>query len=255
MELSIVIIVCKRDAEGTAKTLQSLAGLSADVLLYDTSNTAISKQFAVQYNARFAEGEWEGYERVRFKAGKLAIYDWILMLHTGEMLDEELTASLRVFDRSRINKVYRIRFKNFFGSRWLCHGEWGGYYHIRLANRAGVDVTGGKINAQLFSQAGLVIQQLRGHILHSTIKDRNSLAEKMRKDALLAAMKYYRHGRRAGPIRVLISPLAAFIKHYFIKRGLLDGKDGFVCARMGAWYTFLKYNRLRELNQQLKRQL
>ena len=254
MDLSIVIIVSKRDLDGTERTLQSLGGLGADVLLYDTSHSSFLKRSAVKYDARFFEGEWEGYDRVRYKASRLAIHDWILMLHTGETLDEELKASLQKFDWSDAKKVYRIRFRNLLGKKWLCHGEWGGYSLIRLANRTGVEVNDGLINEKIFKQPGIVIETISGHILHSTLKDRNNFRKKLIKDASLAAIKYYRQGRHAGVAGLVFSPIAAFFKCYFIKRGLLDGKEGFYCARMGAWCTYLKYSRLWKLNRKFRMQ-
>ena len=252
MELSIVIIVCKKDIDGTERTLQSLGGLGADILLYDTSYSSFLKQSALKYNARLFEGEWEGYESVRFKASRLAIHDWILMLHTGETPDEELKASLRRFDGSDPKKVYRIRFRNLLGKKWLCHGEWGGYSHIRLANRTGVEVNDSLINEKIFSQPGIVIRRIGGYLLHSTLKDRNSLRQKLIKEATLAAIKYHRQGRNAGVAGLVFSPIAAFFKCYFIKLGLLDGKEGFYCAKLGAWYTYLKYSKLWQLNRQFK---
>jgi len=34
-----------------------------------------------------------------------------------------------------------------------------------------------------------------------------------------------------------------------LKLGFLDGHAGYICARMTAYYTFLKYARLKELNK------
>ncbi|MBK8141683.1 MAG: hypothetical protein IPK57_12165 [Chitinophagaceae bacterium] len=41
-----------------------------------------------------------------------------------------------------------------------------------------------------------------------------------------------------------------YIFNYSIlKLGFLDGHAGYICARMTAYYTFLKYARLKELNK------
>lgn len=255
MELSIVIIICKKDLDGTEKTLQSLRGLDADILLYDTSHSSYLQQLAGRYGARLVVGNWEGYDRIRYKAASCAIHDWILMLHTGEMPDEDLKASLLKVDWGDTQKVYRVRFRNLLGTKWLCHGEWAGYSRIRLANRTGVNVNDGLINENIFAEPGIVIRTIRGHILHSTLKDRAGLRRKLIREASLAAIKFQRQGRQAGVGSIIFSPIAAFFKCYFIKRGLLDGVEGFYCARMGAWYTYLKYTRLRFLNRQFRMQL
>ncbi len=67
MELSIVII-CKNDAAGIERTLKSVTDLDADILVYDSGSTDESKQAAFKNGARFYTGEWECYDRIRFKA-------------------------------------------------------------------------------------------------------------------------------------------------------------------------------------------
>lgn len=253
MELSIAIIVCKRDAAGTEKTVQSLFGLDADIFLYDTSNEDISAQQAAKYNIRLCKGAWEGYEQVRFKAAMKAKHDWILMLHTGEELDEKLRHSLQQLDYSNIRIAYRIGFINFFANKWLRHGAWGSYSPVRLANRGMVTVPGGRVNESIFSGQEIRIRKLKGHILHSSFRDRNGLAKKVIRDALLAAARYYREGRRVYLINMIVSPVIAFLQNYFFKLGFLDGANGYICARMGARYTFMKYARLRELKRTVRK--
>jgi hypothetical protein len=68
--------------------------------------------------------------------------------------------------------------------------------------------------------------------------------------ALLNAAKYARAGRKSSWLRLYFSPVFSFIKHYIFQLGFLDGREGLICARMTAHYTFIKYARLRELNNE-----
>jgi (heptosyl)LPS beta-1,4-glucosyltransferase len=251
MELSIVIIN-KNDAPGLERTLKSVADLNTEMLVYDTGSTDASKEKAIENGATVYNGDLECYRRIRYKAAQLATYDWILMLHTGEQADETLKESLRNLDFTKEKHVYRIQFKNYFGNRWLRHGEKGRYSHIRLANRKGVETVGETVDETLFLQAGITVKNITGHIIHHAIKDCNAFAKKVMKDALISATKYQRQGKKAGFIKLLFSPSFSFIKNYFFKLGFLDGWEGFFCAGMGAWHNFLKYTKLRELNETLK---
>jgi hypothetical protein len=252
MNLSVVIIVCKSDAAGTLRTLQSLRLPGAELVLYDTSKTSIAKDLAGGFNARWVEGDWKGYEQVRYEASLVAANDWILMLHTGEELDRHLRISLLGLNYGNKQVAYRIRFKSLFNRKWLCHGEWGGHYHIRLANRMTVSAADQKISEALFRQQGITVQKLGGNILHRVLHDQPSLHGKLRRDARLAAIRYFRHGQHCTLLHLVISPLVAFFQNYLLKLGFLDGRQGYVCARLGAWYTFSKYNLLRKMYQDLK---
>ncbi|MBK9570683.1 MAG: glycosyltransferase [Chitinophagaceae bacterium] len=107
MELSIVII-CKNDVTGIERTLQSVRGLGAEILVYDSGSIDGTKEVALKNGASLYEGEWEGYGRNRFKAAQLAKYDWILMLDTDEVVDEALKESIKLLDFTSQHQVYRL---------------------------------------------------------------------------------------------------------------------------------------------------
>ena len=248
MDLSVVII-CKNDAGGIERTLQSVKGLDCDVLVYDSGSTDGSVEVAKRFGVRVAEGEWEGYGTNRFKAAQLAKFDWILMLDTDEIIDEELRESLKKLDCNKEKQVYNIRYKNFIGNKLIRYGEWGNDSHIRLGNRKGVETDSEIVHEKLFLQPGLEIKQIKGYILHYTVKNIQDYTQKTMNYAMLSAEKYQRLGKRATSLHILFSPFYTFLKNYFFKLGFLDGREGFICARMTAWYTFLKYSRLIELNK------
>jgi hypothetical protein len=78
-------------------------------------------------------------------------------------------------------------------------------------------------------------------------------SNKMVQYALLNAEKYYDQGKKSTALKRYINPLFTFIKHYIFQLGFLDGWEGLVSARMTAFYTFLKYTRLHELNSSGKK--
>lgn len=252
MPLSIVILVCRSDAAGIEKTLQSVEGIGADVLVYDTSHIGQVKEISTQYGARYQPGDREGYEPVRYKAGMLALHDWILMLHTGEQLDQELRNSLLHFDFDTHQPACRIRFRKQFENHLLSYGEWGRVMQIRLAYRSAVKVADQKVNENIFSLQGIPVRKIRGAILNAEMTDGPQLSRKLSRQALCFALKSHRKGYRAGRWRMFCSPVASFFQSYFMKLGILDGWPGFVCARLLARYSYLKYAGLRKLNLRLK---
>jgi len=52
---------------------------------------------------------------------------------------------------------------------------------------------------------------------------------------------------RAGYLRLVTSPLARFIKFYFLRLGFLDGGPGFAHIMIGCHNSFQKYLKLIEL--------
>lgn len=244
-----VIIVCKDGEEKLPEVLRSVHGLGDEILFYDSGSGDRSKEIARSFGARIVEGPWEGYGRTRYKAAQLARYDWILMLDTDEVLDNELKESIGSIDLEKINIAYNISYKNFFGNKYIRYGEWGNDSHVRLGNRRGIKTDAEIVHEKLFFQPGIEVKNLNGNILHYTVKDAPHYASKQMTYAWLCADKYLKQGKNATSLQLFISPVFTFCKNYILKLGFLDGWQGFVCAQMSAWYTFLKYARLKELQE------
>jgi glycosyltransferase involved in cell wall biosynthesis len=249
MNISVVII-CKNGSARIAETLASVQGIGKEILLYDSGSSDNSVEIAKSYGAVIASGSWEGYGRNRYKAGQLATYDWILMLDTDEVLDEELKKAILRIDLAEKQWVYNMRYKNFFGTTEMKFGEWGNDSHIRMANRKKVQIDQEIVHEKLFLQPGLCIKTLDGYIKHYTVDDSIDYARKVMEYASLSADKYKSQGRHATFIKIYFAPAFAFIQNYFFKMGFRDGWKGFICAGMTAWYTFMKYTKLKELEKQ-----
>ncbi|MEO7923525.1 MAG: glycosyltransferase family 2 protein [Chitinophagaceae bacterium] len=245
-----VIIVCKNEAEIIATTLQSLSAVSDDILVYDNGSTDGTQQIIKQFAVRLHEGTWEGFGRTKNKAIALAKYDWILSLDADEAIDEELKQSLVALELTDERTVMDISFKSFLGKKELKYGEWGGDHHIRLFNRNQVRWDEEPVHESLVLPASVITRKLKGAVLHRTMKDMDDYSQKMKQYAMLNAEKYRRQGRKASWFRIRLSPGFTFFNYYILKGGFLDGHHGYVCAKMTAYYTFLKYTRLRELTRE-----
>jgi glycosyltransferase involved in cell wall biosynthesis len=242
-----VVIICKNEAAVIGATLQSLQGVSDDIIVYDNGSTDDTVAIAKGFNVHVQQGSWEGFGKTKTKANSLARHDWILSLDADERIDGKLKASLLAFEPASDRIVYDLRFRNFLGDKLLKHGEWGYDTHIRLFNRNVVQWNNEPVHETLMIPQDVKVVRLDGAILHKTMKDLHEYAHKMVHYAMLSADKYYQQGRKASWFKIRLSPGFNFMNYYILKLGFLDGHAGYVCAKMTAHYTFLKYARLREL--------
>jgi glycosyltransferase involved in cell wall biosynthesis len=242
-----VVIICKNEAAVIGATLQSLQGVSDDIIVYDNGSTDDTVAIAKGLNAQVRQGSWEGFGKTKMKANSLAKHDWILSLDADERIDTDLKKSLLAFTPANNRIVYDLRFKNFLGDKLLKHGEWGHDYHIRLFNRTVVQWNNEPVHETLMIPSGVKVIKMDGCILHKTMKDLHEYAHKMVHYAMLSADKYYQKGKKASWFKIRLSPGFNFLNYYVLKLGFLDGHAGYICARMTAHYTFLKYARLKEL--------
>ena len=250
MQTFSIVIICKNEADIIGNTLQSLQGLTDDIVVYDSGSTDNTAGIIKQYPVQFNQGSWEGFGITKNKANSLAKYDWILSLDADESLDEELRNVLTTLHPVSINIAYEMKFRNFLGKKILKYGEWGRDYHIRFFNRTAIRWNDAPVHEELVMPEGTSIKKLKGCVLHRTMRDMKDYASKMTNYAMMNAEKYHQQGKKASWFKIRLAPGFAFLQNYILRLGFLDGHEGYVCARMTAYYTFLKYARLRELNKQ-----
>ncbi len=248
---SLSVVINCRNAEGVIEaTLQSLSGLTDDIMVYDNGSTDRTMELVKKYPARLEQGQWEGFGPTKRKANRLAKYDWILSLDADEGIDETLKQSLLQLKLDDTLTVYDLAFKNFFGEKLLRFGEWGGDHHVRLFNRNTVNWNDAPVHEELLLPANVRIEKLKGAVLHRTAESIKAYEKKLMGYAVLNAEKYYQHGKKTGTARKYVSAAFNFLKNYIFRLGFLDGAAGYQCAAMMARYTFSKYKLLEEMNRQ-----
>src|SRR5687768_9444963 len=108
-----IVIVCKNESGIIPKTLESLEGITDDIILFDSGSEDDTVSVANKFPVKIHEGIWEGFGKTKNKANLLAKYDWILSLDADEAVDGKLKNSLIKFNEEDKHVVYKIQFRNF----------------------------------------------------------------------------------------------------------------------------------------------
>jgi glycosyltransferase involved in cell wall biosynthesis len=247
-EISVVII-CRNEAGIIGRTLESLEGLSRDIVVYDSGSSDGTREIAREKGARVMAGEWKGYGPTKRLATSFARHDWILSLDADETVSEKLKASLQNLDLSDPYVAYELKFLNHLGEKPVKYGEWGGDRHTRLFNRTVLNWNDAEVHENLEIPPGVKVKPVEGYVLHYTARDLDKYAEKLKMYAALNAEKYQRQGKKSNWLKRNFAPVFSFVRNYIFRLGFLDGKAGFQCARMTARYTYQKYAKLQKLNR------
>ncbi len=249
MPLSVVIIT-RNEAHIIGNTLQSLQGVTDDIVIVDSGSTDNTISICKQFNANIIETGWNGYGPNKNKGIAAAKHDWILNLDADEAIDVELKTYLLTLDLNDDSVVYEANFKNFFCGKQIRFGEWSGDKHIRLFNRQKINWNDAAVHESLLLPSGVQIKLLKGNILHHTSSSIDDHINKTIAYAKLNAEKYFSQNKRAGFFKLRIAPGLTFFQHYILRLGFLDGWEGYFIAKTTAWYTFLKYSYLREMRRE-----
>lgn len=245
-----VAIIALDAADQIGPCLASVAGLADEMLVVDSGSTDATVQAARAMGARVETREWLGFGRQKQLAVSLARNDWVLCLDVDERVSERLAASMRAALASPRYRAYRMARRNRFLGRWLAHGEGYPDWSLRLFHRAHASWSNDDVHEAVLTTAE--VGALQGDLLHDSAEDVATYMAKQNRYTSLHAQALFRQGVRAGYWRLAASPLARFIKFYFLRLGFLDGGPGFAHIVIGCNNSFHKYLKLIELEKAAK---
>ena len=249
-----VVIICRNEAHIIGKTIAAAQRFSNDVVVVDSGSSDGTQNIITNAGAKLVETKWEGYGMNKNKGVAAALHDWILSIDADEIVDDTLVSQLQTLTLNDTNVVYNIRFRAFLGDNMIRYGEWSNDKHIRLYNRTHTRWNEAAVHEGLVFPADTKTVTIKqGYIHHYTSKNIADFAAKTVNYAMLNAEKYFRQGKKAGWLQCRVAPAFSFVKNYLFRLGFLDGEAGYTVAKMNAWYTWLKYMRLRELNRNDKK--
>ena len=172
---------------------------------------------------------------------------WVLALDADEHVPETLRAELASVLAAPEHAAYRVRLRNIYLGRELCHGRWGRDWHVRLFPRERRFVER-RIHEHLepVSDIGSLSAQLE----HTPYRDLAHHLEKMIRYTQWGAEDLYARGRRASAWDITARPAWRFVREYFMYSGWRDGRRGLVVAALSACAALLKYAHLFALEWQ-----
>ncbi|MEQ1515525.1 MAG: glycosyltransferase family 2 protein [Usitatibacteraceae bacterium] len=239
-----VVIIAKNAASQIAECIDSVA-FAEEVLVVDSGSEDETRAIAEVRGCRVLEKEWLGFGRQKQFAVSEARHDWVLCLDVDERVTPRLETSIRIALQAQEHKAWRMPRRNRFLGRWLAHGEGYPDWSLRLFHRQFASWSNDPVHEAVITTVD--VGTLEGDLLHDSAEDVSTYLAKQNRYSSLHAESLFQQGVRAGYLKLLLSPLARFIKFYIIRLGFLDGGPGFAHVAVGCFAAFAKYVKLIEL--------
>jgi glycosyltransferase involved in cell wall biosynthesis len=243
-KLSVTIITWNEAADIGA-ALESVAWAD-EILVVDSGSTDETVAIARRHTPRVIVREWPGYIAQKNYAASLASHDWILSLDADERVTPDLAREIRDTMAGRpANAAYRAPRVTWHLGRWIRTTDWYPDYQTRLYDRRLAEWTGRYVHEAVTVRGAT--GQLRGEVQHFAYRDIADHLETMDRYTTYAARQMFEDGRRAGLLQLAGHPPLAFLRNYLVHGGIRDGAAGFIISAMNAYYVFLKFAKLWEL--------
>ena len=243
--LSVVLIT--RNAASQLDACLESAAFAADTVVVDTGSADDTRAIALRHGARVIEKEWLGFGPQKQFAVSQATHDWVLCLDADERVSPALARSIAHALAAPEASAYRMARCNRFMGRWLRHGEGYPDWSLRLFDRRHARWSDDPVHEKVL-HAGATAT-LAGDLLHESAETLAQYLDKQNRYSTLAAERLHARGASAGLVRLVASPVARFVKFYFLRLGMLDGLAGLVHIAIGCMNSFTKYAKLIELRR------
>jgi glycosyltransferase involved in cell wall biosynthesis len=217
-----------------------------EIILVDSFSADGTVEIAREYGARILSETFCGFGKLRNFALDASSHDWMLSIDSDERCTPELAAEVRREVEAPRFDAYHVPRKSHFLGRWMRHSGWyPDYRQPQFFNRTKMRYREDLVHEGYVLHGTL--GYLREHALQYPWDTMDKACSKMSRYSTLMAQRYFEMNRRASVAKTVLSPCAMFLKTFVVQQGFRDGRHGFVLASLYAYYTFLKYAKLWEL--------
>ncbi len=240
-------VLTKNSEESLASCLQSLERFS-EVIVLDTGSVDLTLDIARTFpNVTVYTAHFEGFGALHNRAAAQAQGEWILSLDSDEVLSERLVNEIFSLTLSDRRTVYSFPFYNYFNGKRIRGCGWHPDYHTRLYNKTETKFSDDLVHEKILKD-GLKEVLLHHPVKHYSYRSISDFLRKMQHYSSLYAQQN-KHKKGSSLRKALVKSLFAFFKSYFLKRGYLDGREGFIISAYNGHTAFYKYLKLEEMNR------
>ncbi len=244
LPLSVAIITYNEE-DIIGRTLEAVKDIASEIVVVDSHSTDRTRDIAKSYGAKVYVEDWKGYVAQKNSALEKCTQEWILFLDADEVLSERLKESIREALKDPKADGYMVNRKLFYMGKVLKHAfqpEW----RLRLVKKDANPRWEGKDPHDRLEIEGRIMK-LEGELIHYSYKSFKDHVIRIMKYSSIMAKQMYNSGYRFKTHDLILRPIWAFVKAFFIKKGFMDGYRGFIVSAMAGYYTLLKYSFLAEM--------
>jgi len=246
-------IITFNEERNIGRCLDSLSGIADEIIVVDSFSSDKTETICKKKNVRFIQQEFLGYVQQKNFALKLATNDWVISLDADEAISENLKKSILTLKNTQNKELlygYSFnRLTNYCG-HWIKHCGWYPDTKLRFVNRHKALWVGKNIHEKLMILDNSPIGFLNGDLLHYSYYTRDDHFRQIEHFGNIAAQEFVESGKKINWFIIISKVIFQFIKSYFIKSGVRDGKIGFTISRLSAYATYRKYLKVLQLQRQ-----
>ena len=247
-----VAIITKNEEENLPDCLSSV-DFADQIVVVDSGSTDKTREIALSHGCDIYDHPWQGFGLQKQFAIDQCKNESIFVLDADERIPEETALVIKEIITEKADYVAGFSFprKNFFQGKWIRRMGWWPDKVVRLFRK-----TQGRMSRANVHEAILIdgpVADLKTPIVHLTESNLSSILLKIDQYSTYGAQQSFQEGKKTSIWGAVFRAKLAFFHNYFLKLGILDGRQGLLLSITDAVNKFFKYAKLSELNRRKKK--
>ena len=237
-----VIIIAKNEAHNIESCLRSVA-FADEIIVLDSGSTDYTVQIAQAMRAKVAvDTDWQGFGIQKNRALALAQFDWVLSIDADERLTPELQSAICTVLAAPAYAVYSFPRSSSYCGQYMRHSGWYPDRVTRLFQRQSAKFSEDLVHEKIITSHR--VGKLQPAMLHESFRNFDDVLDKVNRYSSAGAKNLFKKERRSSISKAVGHGVWAFVRTYFLRLGLLDGRMGFVLAVSNAEGTYYRHLKL-----------
>ncbi len=245
MEKISVTILTKNSEKYLFEVLNSLISFD-EVIILDNGSTdktiEILKEFS---NTKLFVSEFIGFGNLKNLASTYATNEWILSIDSDEVVSKELANEILNLELKK-DTIYSIKRLNHYNKKPIKCCGWYPDRVKRLYNKSSTKFNSLKVHESLISE-GFKNITLQNDLIHYTTDGIEQMLSKMALYSSYGAENIISKNCKISSFTPILHFISAFLKNYFLKKGIFYGRVGFNISLLNSLGSFFKYAKAYEL--------
>ncbi len=241
-----VAIITKNEEDNLRPCLLSIS-FAEQIVVIDSGSTDATLKIAEEFGCEIYSEEWRGFGPQKQSAVEKCRLPWVLILDADERVPPPTVEIIKkiVTDPQTPEAGLSFPRKNYFQGRWIRHAGWWPDRIVRLFRKDAGSITSATVHEAVEVEG--IVGALAFPIEHFTESSLAKILRKIDKYSTMGAYEAYKEGKSSSIFSAFTRAFFTFIQNYFLRLGLLDGRQGLTLAVTDSVNKFFKYAKLSEL--------
>jgi glycosyltransferase involved in cell wall biosynthesis len=243
------VVICFNEEDRIERCLQSLS-FCDEIVVVDSGSTDRTREIAARYATRLIEQDFLGYVKQKNFAIESASGEWIVSLDADEAISPDLQREIvqAVSEAPADMAGFVLDRITYFLGVWHDAGEWYPDRQLRVFRRGKGRFVGRDPHDRV--EVDGASRTLRAKIWHWNYRNLSEHIATLDRFSTRQAQGMAEEGVRFRLVDLLARPLIRFVRGYVFRDGFTKGLPGLMVSISTAYYVFMKYAKLWEIERE-----